>query len=329
MLLQLFLATTAVALEQTPLESVTLRADTRYDNIDWGDERDRLQNSALVAFTLDLFWDVDLAAMATTGDDFTSRWATYRDLQGGDPERMALSARQLYLQRWFGPVRLQAGSLAPVKGAASASGLEDLGWIDGVRGEVHAESGFVVEVVGGSLTDVDEPDLFIRERALDYGELELGTPLPLGFEAEAAAHHLGENTYAKTELGWSDEAGRWPTWRVEGGVNLQQGAFLGVAQTEVDVLFGPTGNESLKERIEFTGRCRLVQEEYGVFGALSEDFYQFGAECMTRLDGKIDNRRIVSWNVRYIAPMSPDLLPRFNIGLTTKLKLDRPESDPG
>jgi len=89
----------AQALDDTPLEALTLRFDTRYDVIDWGADAQRLQNSALVAAQVDLLADVDLAVMASTGSRFQSRWSTWHDLNGGEPERMALSLRQLYLER--------------------------------------------------------------------------------------------------------------------------------------------------------------------------------------------------------------------------------------
>ena len=311
-------------LDDGPVESLTLRFDSRYDRIDAGRQADRLQNSALVSFTTDLVAGVQLAGMAVTGDDFTSRWHTWYDLNGGDEARMALALRQLYLQRWFGPVRLQAGSLAPVKGSVSTTGLEDLGWIDGVRAEVHSDAGGVIEVVGGSLTDPDEPDLFLRQRRLDYGELEAGHPLSLGFEAEAAVHVLGEAVYPKAELSWrGTERLEALELRLEGAIEARSGATQAAAGVWTDVGRLVTDRAGWHGRFRPQATCRWVDPDYGVFGSLSEDFYQFGGECRLRARGRIDPKGYLSWDVRYIAPVTADLVPRFDVRLTLKLALER------
>ena len=311
-------------LEGGPVESLTLRFDSRYDRIDGGRQAHRLQNSALVSFTTDLVGGVQLAGMAVTGDDFTSRWHTWYDLRDGDTERMALALRQLYLQRWFGPIRVQAGSLAPVKGSVSTTGLEDLGWIDGVRVEAHGSKGSVVEVVAGALTDPDEPDLFLRQRRLDYGELEVGQQLPGGLGAEVAVHVLGEAVYPRAELSWSGE-GRLAAVlaRVEGAVEAIGGGTQGAAGVWMDVGQLATEREVWHRRLRTQASCRWVDPAYGTFGALSEDFYQFGGECRVRARGEVDPGGYLAWDVRYIAPVTADLVPRFDVGLTLKLSLER------
>lgn len=318
-------AALANPLDDGPVESLTLRFDSRYDRIDGGAQANRLQNSALVSFTLDLAAGVQLAAMAVTGDDFTSRWHTWYDLRDGDTERMALALRQLYVQRWFGPLRVQAGSLAPVKGSVSTTGLEDLGWIDGVRAEVHSSGGGVVEVVGGSLTDPGEPDLFLRQRRLDYGELEAGHPLPLGLAMEGAVHVLGEAIYPKAELSWRGD-GRLSALqlRVEGAVQARSGATQGAAGVWADVGQLATDREGWHGRLRTQASCRWVDPDFGIFGALAEDFYQYGGECRLRARGHVDPKGYLAWDVRYIAPITADLVPRLDVGLTLKLALERP-----
>lgn len=328
MLALLLTLATGQDLANTPFEALTLRFDTRYDVIDWGDERHRLQNSALVAAQIDLFADVDLAIMAVTGDTFTSRWSTWRDLNGGEPERMSLSLRHLWLQRDFGPIGVQIGALSPVKGRVSTSGLEDLGWIDGARVVWTSPKGVQIEAVGGSLTDPDEPDLFIRDRRADYAELEISAPLPAYLEVEAAAVILQEGRYLKGELGWD------PTWegdraislRGELGVEVRTGGILAVlgARSDVGVLL--TGRDAAADRLDVRVLYRHVDTDYGLYGALSEDFYQFGSELRVRADGDIDNKGRLSWNLRYIAPLSAELLPRFDAGLSVRLTLRREEA---
>ena len=328
MLLLLLSHALAVPLQDTPIQALTLRFDTRYDVIDWGADENRLQNSALVAFQVDLFAGVDLAGMASTGPRFQSRWSTWRDLNGEEPERMALLPRQLYLERWFADdVRIQAGSVPPVKGDVSTSGLEDIGWIDGIRAELHRPSGFVIEGVGGSLTDVDEPDLFIRERRLDYAELETGHPLPAGFEWESAYHWIGGGHYLQAEAGWSGEAadGRAGELRIEGAIELATGATQAVVGGRTDLGVLITGNPTWEDRLELRAHCRWVDPDYGLFGTLAEDFYQFGTECRVRLDGDFDTAGRLGWNLRYIAPIGPGLAPRFDAVLSARLKLRRTE----
>jgi hypothetical protein len=305
---------------------VTLRFDSRYDSIGWGEEAHRLQNSALLAYQQDLFAGVDLALMASTGPRFQSRWSTWKDLQGAPPERMALSLRQLFVERWFGrALRVQAGSIPPVKGKVSNSGLEDIGWIDGVRLEAHGPSGFVVEAVGGSLTDIDEPDLFIRRRRADYAELEMGLHPPEGFEAEAAVHLLAGGRYAKAEVGWSKAFANWRAIRarLEGALEVGSLATQAIVGVETDLGTLATGNPTVSDYLQLESHCRWVDPEYGPFGTLAEDFYQFGTECRVRLQGKLDRPGRLGWNLRYIAPVGPGLLPRLDVGVTARLQLRR------
>ncbi|MFT6821463.1 MAG: hypothetical protein ACJATT_005293 [Myxococcota bacterium] len=322
-------AALAQNLQNTPIEALTLRFDTRYDNIDGGRSRHRLQNSALVAAQVDLALGIDLAVMAVTGDRFQSRWSTWRDLNGDEPERMSLSLRQLYLERTFGDFRVQIGSLSPVKGRVSTSGLEDLGWIDGGRVVYGKPEAVQIEAVLGSLTDPDEPDVFIRRRQLDYAEIEVSVALPHNVEAEVAGHLLQDGRYVKAEVGWvfTSADDRSFSVRAEGGIELRQGAFLGIigARSDMGVLL--TGNTDYADRLDLRLTLRHVDADYGLFGALSEDFYQFGTEFRVRANGDIDSNGIVSWNVRAIAPLSVDLLPRFDAGLSIRLKLSRERED--
>jgi len=261
--------------------------------------------------------------MACTGERFTSRWSTWRDLRGEPPERMSLSLRQLYLQRWFGSVRVQAGSLAPVKGDVSPSGLEDLGWIDGVRVEGHADDGLGLEGVVGSLADVDEPDLFIRQRRLNYGELEVEVPLPSHLQAEVAVHHLDGASYTKAELGWhhDDALGSVDMVRGEAGVEVVGGGTLALVHGQVDPAALPGVPETLRDWVSLRAMVRWVDPAYGDFGALSEDFYQFGTELRLRADGDLEPNDRLGWSVRYIAPVTAGLAPRLDLSLTARLRL--------
>ncbi len=111
--------------------------------------------------------------------------------------------------------------------------------------------------------------------------------------------------------------------RAEFGANVRNGATQAVVGTWSDLLFALSGRDALAGRLEVEARIRWVDPEFGRFGALSEDFYQFGAQATLRLDGAIDRQGVLRWNARYIAPLQPDLAPRVDCGLTAKQRLTR------
>lgn len=309
-----------------PLKHATLRFDSRYDRIHEVGGAHRLQNSALVGAEVETLAQVDLVVMAVTGEDYTSRWSSYRDLSGqGQIDSMALSLRQLYLERHFGPARVQAGSLAPVKGAASTSGLEDLGWIDGLRAQAEVVEGLVVEGVGGSLADLDTPDLFVRQRRLNYGELEATWEPAAGWELESAGVVIDQARVLRGEVGWSAPR-EWTApleLRGEVGGNLATRGTQLVARLETDLLEWVLDHPQAVGRMRLRTHLRHVDPRYGRLGALSEDFYQYGTELMARLDGRIDRHGVVSWTVRRIEALTPGNAPRTDAGLTVRLDVAR------
>ncbi len=76
--------------------------------------------------------------------------------------------------------------------------------------------------------------------------------------------------------------------RAEFGANVRNGATQAVVGTWSDLLFALSGRDALAGRLEVEARIRWVDPEFGRFGALSEDFYQFGAQATLRLDGALE-----------------------------------------
>ena len=191
---------------QTTLEDVQLRVETRYDNVDQGRVRDRLQGAIRLGLRANFNNVFDLVTFLTTGDKYTSRWSTFRNYAGAEiPDPLNLHLRQVYLQVLRDDFRIQAGAIPPVKNVVSPTGLEPVGWIDGARFEWFNASNGTVELVIGRLGSLDTPNAFARPlpfidpSILNYFELEISQQVGTHFRIEASAEHFIE-PYIRGEI---------------------------------------------------------------------------------------------------------------------------------
>ena len=179
------------------LDAFDFRWDTRYDNIDLGAEKDRLQGSVRLGLTVDVWSWVELVGFASTGDSYTSRWTTLYDfVEGGSDADFSIYFRRLYLQRAWDFGRVQIGAIPPIKNIASGTGLNAAGWVDGGRLELYLGS-LTLEAVTGSIRDLDTPDLFSRGLTWNFAEFEATWAVVPDLTLEATAEWLADKTGAK------------------------------------------------------------------------------------------------------------------------------------
>lgn len=275
-----------------------LSAETRYDNLDWGKERNRIQSALRIWTHIDLGNGFSTRIFGSSGSRFQSRWSTATDFEPPrERDFMELYVRQLYLQydqnRW----RMQLGVIPPIKNAASSTGLEASGWLDGVRITNEIADGYVLEMVAGGLSNLDEPNAFTRPRKLNYAEIELTKQMDDYFGAELSGEIVDRNAYTKLEFSYL-VGDRWPIFVSELLINVSDEtiSFGLSAQKDLNTYISGRSNTGLNVFLLYS----FVDEKIGVRGTLSDDFYAFGHALKIELDGPLSRKAGLGWFARQI-----------------------------
>jgi hypothetical protein len=300
------------------LEKVTLNWDNRYDTVDFGDTKNRFQGAVRARFVIDIEDTVDLIGKISTGTGYTSRWATLHDLK--DPDRdndFRLHFRQLYLESTFdvGPleVRAQGGAIPPIKNVASSTGIESDGWIDGGRIEFRGAAS-ILELVAGSLTDLETPNVFSRDREANYLEAELTSEVGTGWVVEASGERIDGDHYTRGEVRHAADDWLGPLQlSAEGLLNIERSSVIAGATAATDAL--AWGSPALKGRLKVTLNYTYIGEDPGLRGSVIDDFTQEGHTGTLRLKGAISKSRGIGWFARYIQSEAP----RVTAGIAVKL----------
>lgn len=264
---------------QVTLAYPDLRVDARYDVIDGGAVRDRFQTALRVRQRVGLGEVVEVVAFVATGDEFASRWVTLHDFRPGrsatDPFRPHL--RQLYLQVARPRYRIQAGAIPPVKAVISPTGLDPVGWVDGVRFEWYNAPEGTVEMVIGRLGSVASPSLFARPSPflqpdrLNYFEMEVSQQIVPWLRVEGSTEHL-RDPYLRGEIRWMPDVAL--ELFTEALYNTDTGAVNYGTTLALDPLAVLLGR--------YAGRAELALnhaykgEGIGLRGELADDFFTFG-----------------------------------------------------
>lgn len=289
-------------------------AETRYDNLDWGRERNRIQSALRVWTHVDLGKGLSTRVLGSSGSRFQSRWSTATDFEPPrEREYMSVYVRQLYLQYDYERWRVQAGVIPPVKNLASSTGLEASGWLDGVRVTNEVMDGFVVELVAGGLNNLDEPNAFTRPRKLNYAEMELTKQFDEKFGAEISAEVLDRDVYSKMELSYKP-SDNWPKLVAEALINMtSETASFGIsAQKDLNELMEGRTNSGVNVFLLYS----YVDERIGLRGTLADDFYAYGHAFKVEVEGPLARKAGLGWFVRQVF-MSPS---RSTAGIRISLR---------
>lgn len=289
-------------------------AETRYDNLDWGRERNRIQSALRVWTHVDLGKGLSARVLGSSGSRFQSRWSTATDFEPPrERDYMSIYVRQLYLQYDHADWRIQMGVIPPIKNAASSTGLEASGWLDGIRLTNELSDGFVVEVVAGGLNNLDEPNAFTRPRELNYAEIELTKQFDDRFGAELSAEVVDRDAYSKVEFSYKPTE-KWPRMVSEVLINA----------SNKTVSFGLSAQQDLNDWID--GRTNsgvnvfllysYIDEKIGLRGTLADDFYAFGHAFKVEIEGPLSRKSGLGWFARQVF-MSPS---RSTAGIRVSLQ---------
>lgn len=279
-----------------------ITAESRYDNLDWGRERNRIQSALRVWTNVDVGKGLSARVLGSSGSRFQSRWSTATDFKPPrEREYMELYVRQLYLQYDHDDWRVQMGVIPPIKNAASSTGLEASGWLDGFRITNEVMDGFILEVVAGGLNNLDEPNAFTRPRNINYAEIELTKQVSDRFGAELSAEIVERNAYSKLEFSYKKEEA-WPKFVSEVLFNASDEtlSFGLSAHQDLNKLMSGRSNSGVNVFLLYS----YVDEKIGLRGTLADDFYAFGHALKMELDGPISRKTGLSWFARQVF-MSP------------------------
>ena len=305
------------------LDPPDVRVDARYDTIEGGTVRERLQGALRVEQRSTFFDTVDLVLFVATGDAFSSRWVTLHDFRPGedavDPFRPHL--RQVYLQVRRPRFRLQLGAIPPVKAVISPTGLDPAGWIDGARFEWYNAPGGTVEFVAGRLGSIETPSVFARPFPLarparvNYGEVEVSQHVRPWLRLEGSVEYL-HDPYVRSEVRWipseTEELFAEVLYNLDTGT-VNYGTTLSAAP--FSALLGGNGmHTTLELRHAFKG------EEIGLRGVLSDDFVTFGHSITATLTVHLARTLGLRGRVEGLLAEWPDPEPRRG-DVYTRLKV--------
>lgn len=324
--LAIVLLVSASAQAQVRVPRPDVRVDARYDVVEGGALARRWQAALRIGAQVDA-GPVRVVGFVASGDDFASRWATVYDAHDGGSaladDRPRL--RRLYLERETASYRVQAGAVPPVKATISPTGLDPVGWIDGVRAEWYAPSGGTLEGVAGRLGDIETPSVlarpfvFAHPKRLNYAEVEFSQPFPGGWGAEASVEYL-RALYLRGEVR----------------------AAAGAAEVIVEALYTPTRDavvvgttlalDALRPfgapgRAEVAVRHAFKDRDIGLRGELADDFVTFGHSFTAELDVAVSPRHGLTANAEAIVAegvgvtgLRGAVYTRFNVGLGWRLR---------
>ncbi len=295
------------------VEEYFIEAGTRYDRVGQPVDALRLQGEVRVALQTHLVERLELGSVLSTGPSYTSEWATIHDYRGGEPDPFELFFRHLYLQRFFGPVRAQVGTIPPVKNAVSSTGLEALGWLDGARVEYRHGTG-VIEGVVGALRDLDNPNTFTRDKAVNFYEIEITQTLSRMLGAELSVERLDGESYVRSELRWTDKRTEAFAEGLWNATNRRAGTNVGA---ELDVL-GLWGGSRMEGRLRALAYYTYMHPRIGLRGELADDFHTFGHAGTLKLSGLVDRDEGIGWFSKIVVADTP----RFTLGARVVLEED-------
>ncbi|GAB1348701.1 hypothetical protein MASR1M107_09130 [Ignavibacteriales bacterium] len=293
------------------IDKISMIWETRYDLIDFGDEQNRIQASLRIPFRVDIAGVFNVNGLTSTGSSFQSRWETLKDLKRKEENRkFNLNLRQFYLEKKIDDFRVQFGALPAIKGFVSSTGLGSNGWMDGLRFDQKTGIG-TFEVAAGSINEVNNPNFFDRVFVANFFEFEFTGNFIPNSVIEFSYEKLSSLDYLRGEYRYDLIKGtkKHLEFAVEGLYNTQKESMsFGFTVTTAPLAFF---NEDLAKYMDLKVYFNHTDNNIGLRGILTDDFYKFGNSVTIEAKGAITEKKAVSWFVEsYISEV-----PRFLAGL--------------
>jgi hypothetical protein len=298
-------------LQGQTLDKISMIWETRYDAIDFGREQNRIQASLRIPFQIDVAGVFNVNGLTSTGSSFQSRWETLKDLKiKNESQRFNLNLRQFYLEKKIDDFRIQFGALPAIKGSVSSTGLGSNGWNDGLRVDQTTKIG-TFEIATGSINEINNPNFFDRVFVANFFEFEFtGTFIPNSV-IEFSYEKLSSLDYIRSEYKYDAIKGKNKHLEltIEGLLNTQKSSLsFGFTVTTAPLAFF---QEDLAKYMDLKVYFNHTDNNIGLRGILTDDFYKFGNSITIEMKGAITPKKAVSWFFEsYISE-----LPRILAGL--------------
>jgi len=298
LILSVIITVTAGQLSAQRLTNVRTVAETRYDMLEYGDAYYRVQGAFRNWMTVDLGAGFSVKSHISSGERFQSRWSTATDFKKPAEKRfMTLNIRQLYVEYEFERSRVQVGTIPPVKNVVTSTSLEATGWVDGLRYVHETANNWVFEFVAGGLNDLNQPNMFVRPKKLNFVEFETNKSINERWFIDVKAEVLDKSPYLATELRFKPKANA-PQLSAEYLTNLDNGSqSINVAASyDMNQLFVDRENSGIKTYFLFS----TIDEDIGLRGTLSDDFYDLGTSFIIEMEGPLKRDLNLSWFARQV-----------------------------
>ena len=297
------------------LKDISMIWETRYDMIDLGEAANRLQASLRIPFEIDVAGIISVNGLTSTGSSFQSRWETLKDFKvKGEARRFNLNLRQLYLEKEIAGFRMQLGAIPAIKGFVSSTGLGSNGWVDGFRAFQKTAAG-TFEVALGSINEINNPNFFDREFISNYCEVEYTSTSVLNTIFELSYEKFHNYDYLRSEIRHDliKDDKQHLELTIEGLYNTQQKSLsFGVTVVTSPLSFFDPG---LKKYWELKAYYNHTDNNIGLRGILTDDFYRLGNSLTIEMKGTITPRKGVGWFAEAYISEVPRLIAglRFDI----------------
>lgn len=312
----LFLLLTVVAtspLLPQKLEDISMIWESRYDIIDLGESANRIQASLRIPFEIDLAGIVSVNGLTSTGSSFQSRWETVKDFRIKDePRRFNLNLRQLFLEKNINDLRIQFGAIPSVKGSVSSTGLGSNGWIDGFRVDQKTGIG-TFEIAAGSINEINNPNYFDRDFVANYFEFEYSSAQILNTNFELSYEKFHFTDYLRSEIRHDmiNDGDQHLELALEGLYNTQKNSLsFGITVTTSPLAFV---DKELKKYWEVKAYYNHTDENIGLRGILTDDFYRLGNSLTIEMKGAITKKKGLAWFAEAYISEVPRLIAGLRI----------------
>jgi hypothetical protein len=292
----------------------SLDISTRYDNIDNGKKESRLQERLRLHLDSDISKRWQIKTLVGTGNTYVSLWSTYHNFKNNQQTLQTLGVRQLYGEFTSSKDSiLQLGIIPPSKDYSRTSIIKS-GWIEGAS-YFHSIGKWSAYSSVGSIKDINEPDIFDRERKLNYGKLRGTYIFNESARIKAGIISLDKDFFLQSEVKFFPILDFKESWYVV--VESMRNTNKNVLNYNLQTTFFPLSylSAELKDYLSLQFSYCYIDDQIGLLGTLSEDFYTFGHTGVLEASGKITEKNDFSWFLEY----RNNIDPRYFIGLMYKV----------
>lgn len=310
----------SAALAQPTLDHLQLKTPFRYDHREVNASGEVLRSRLQYQFGLrydvrlgeGLFRETwSLRGLVGTGEKYTSQWNRFVDYESSESIEHPLHMRQIFLQISGRATTLQVGVIPPVKGKVSATSLDRDGWLRGGRMVYRPFGSTQLEIVGGALDRLNDPNAFQAWERLNYGEFEWTQNYGANQRTELGVVRFASANHGRLEYRQRIVRLRATTleYALEGLYNFKTETVAYDINTRLDW-------KPVMLRLEYS----WIPESFGLLGALANDFFTHGALWQIGIDYYLP---LLSGFNLFIRGFRGEELSEFKGGLNYVYRYDR------